>query len=227
MPLSNHKRVFIVGNFDAWIGALFRANDWSGTRDMSEADVVVFTGGEDINPALYHEEPIEGIRFNDKRDYIEKQAFDNARALGVPMVGICRGAQLLNVLCGGRLWQHVDNHTTGHYITDVITKEVTLVTSTHHQQMRPHPQALLVAKAGGKGRLSSSPSLCTTKMAEGVTLNPLAESEHDPEVVWYPDSMALCFQPHPEIPSAFSTRAYFWNVFDRYITPVINEGMAA
>lgn len=173
---SNNKQVFIVGSFDPYVAAIFRDKDWRGCKDITVADLVVFTGGEDINPELYHEAPIEGIRFNKKRDDYEKSMFNQARNYGIPMVGICRGAQLLNVLCGGRLWQHVDNHTSSHYLTDVITNEVTLVTSTHHQQMRPAQTAVLVARAGGN--LSSPASLCNVKMADGIKLT------HDVRVVF-------------------------------------------
>ena len=226
---SNHKQVFIVGGFDPWVARLFLDANYRGTRDLHQADVVVFTGGEDINPELYHEEPIPGISFNQKRDLFEAGVFRNARNLGVPMIGICRGAQFLNAMCGGRLWQHVDNHTSGHYIKDLITDEIALVTSTHHQQMRPAQTGLLVAQAYDK----DVASLCTIKKADGVTIElggdiPAVAGAHiDAEVVWYADSRALCFQPHPEHPNAVSTAKYFWNVVERYIDPIVNEGMAA
>lgn len=230
---SNNKQVYIVGGFDPYIAAIFRDKDWRGCKELEHADLVVFTGGEDINPELYNEVPIEGISFNKARDTLEKSIFDRARNYGLPMVGICRGAQILNVLCGGRLWQHVDNHGRSHYIKDTITDEITIVTSTHHQQMRPAQTAVVVAKAFDSVKGLSS-SLCSVKMAAGITVkNPsedmvgVAGEDYDAEVVWYADSQCLCFQPHPEIPGAHATNAYFWSVVDRYLTPIIAEGMAA
>lgn len=225
---SNHKQVLIVGGFDRLMVNLFYAHDWRATRDLHQADLVVFTGGEDINPALYSENAIPAVTyFNDQRDLFERQHFDNARNLGVPMVGICRGAQLLNVLNGGRLWQDVDNHTGSHYIVDIESGDQTYVSSTHHQQMRMGKGSILVAKSTQTKRLSSAPSICTYKEAEGVRIVPSTEEDFDPEVVWYPGNRSLCFQPHPEIPNAHSTRKYFWNVVERYLDPIINEGMVA
>jgi len=232
---SNNKQVYIAGGFDPYIAAIFRDKDWRGCKELEHADLVVFTGGEDINPEMYHEEPLKGIYFNTARDEMEKSIFRQARNYGIPMVGICRGAQILNVLCGGRLWQHVDNHGNSHYIKDTITDEITIVTSTHHQQMRPAQTAVVVAKAFDTIKGLSS-SICSIKQAHGITVKEpanagaivgVAGEDYDAEVVWYPDSRALCFQPHPEIPGAVATNKYFWSVVDRYLSPIISEGMAA
>ena len=67
-----------------------------------EPDLVVFLGGEDVNPKLYNEEVLPCTRFNEKRDKFEIDVFNNFKT--VPKVGICRGGQLLNVLSGGAMW---------------------------------------------------------------------------------------------------------------------------
>ncbi|MCS7302675.1 MAG: gamma-glutamyl-gamma-aminobutyrate hydrolase family protein [Candidatus Kapabacteria bacterium] len=66
---------------------------------------IVFTGGSDIDPALYgaaDERPL-CERIERDRDEFELELFEAARSLHMPILGICRGAQLINVALGGRL----------------------------------------------------------------------------------------------------------------------------
>lgn len=66
----------------------------------------LFTGGHDINPRLYHEEPIKQCgTLCDVRDTMEKTIFEYALKEDKSILGICRGIQLINVLCGGTLYQ--------------------------------------------------------------------------------------------------------------------------
>lgn len=78
---------------------------------LANTDALVLTGGGDINPALYDqdEDPsVYGIRSD--RDTFEAALYHNAIALGLPIFAICRGMQLVNVLRGGTLVQHVEGH---------------------------------------------------------------------------------------------------------------------
>lgn len=78
---------------------------------VAAADAVVFTGGGDINPERYGWDSSDrhprcyGI--TDSRDAVEFAAFDAARKARIPVLGICRGAQLINVGHGGTLHQDI------------------------------------------------------------------------------------------------------------------------
>ena len=76
-------------------------------KQLSENfDGFLFTGGPDIDPAYYHEEKKENCGdLTPYRDTLESQLFKEVYALNKPILGICRGHQLLNVLCGGTLYQ--------------------------------------------------------------------------------------------------------------------------
>jgi gamma-glutamyl-gamma-aminobutyrate hydrolase PuuD len=104
------------------------------------------------------------------------------------MAGICRGGQFLNVMNGGKMWQHVNNHAMAgvHPAENIKTGEVIDVTSTHHQMMRPSEQGVILLTA----------SLSTRK--ETATERVLGKKESDIESVFYPKTNNLCFQPHPE-----------------------------
>lgn len=70
-------------------------------------DGVVITGGHDVDPVLYAEESAVTPRYDRERDAFEAAVIDDALARRLPLLGICRGAQLLNVRCGGNLFQEL------------------------------------------------------------------------------------------------------------------------
>ncbi len=91
--------------------------------DVSEAeatvavlDGVVIAGGGDINPAIYGaaKHPKTDVNAPD-RDAWELAVAEAAVRQGVPLLGICRGAQMLNVACGGTLHQHIPD-LVGHEV---------------------------------------------------------------------------------------------------------------
>jgi putative glutamine amidotransferase len=72
-----------------------------------EPDAVVITGGHDVDPVLYAAAPEVKPRYDRERDRLESDVIDQALMLGLPLLGICRGAQLLNVRLGGSLYQEL------------------------------------------------------------------------------------------------------------------------
>jgi putative glutamine amidotransferase len=67
---------------------------------------LVLSGGEDVNPEWYGEEPTPQLgEVNPARDAMEWRALEVALSLDMPVFGICRGMQLLNVFLGGTLYQ--------------------------------------------------------------------------------------------------------------------------
>ncbi|MGD0249209.1 MAG: gamma-glutamyl-gamma-aminobutyrate hydrolase family protein, partial [Candidatus Limnocylindrales bacterium] len=71
---------------------------------------LVMTGGPDVDPALYHE-PLAGASDLDPaRDGLDRLAWREAERRNVPVFGICRGFQAVNVFSGGSLLQDVPGH---------------------------------------------------------------------------------------------------------------------
>lgn len=162
---------------------------------MEEAQVVLFTGGEDINPRLYNKVPHHSVYYTDRRDKMEVAAFEKIRPEQVA-VGICRGAQLFCALYGGILVQDCDRHWGHgkHTITNG-TQEFT-VTSIHHQMQYPYdlPNEDYEVLFWSEGRSS---------YYEGDGVDPKKIKEFgEPEVtVFHREGMPLCFgiQGHPEM----------------------------
>lgn len=78
----------------------------SETRSF-EYDGVVVTGGHDVDPVLYAAEPEVEPRHDAARDAFESAIIDAALERNTPLLGICRGAQLLNIRLGGTLFQEL------------------------------------------------------------------------------------------------------------------------
>lgn len=176
---------------------------------LIQAQAVVFTGGADVTPALYGDSKHPFTGNDPARDNAEQMVFEQAIIMGIPMVGICRGAQFLNVMSGGRMYQHVEKHTRAHSITDVETGEVVFVSSTHHQMMLPSPDALLVATAALGGERQWFDGQVAKKDI----------SKEDIEVVYYKDTNCLCFQAHPEFntPEYEGMKQYFKRCLSKYL----------
>ncbi|MCS7287194.1 MAG: gamma-glutamyl-gamma-aminobutyrate hydrolase family protein [Anaerolineae bacterium] len=78
------------------------------------ADGLLLSGGGDIHPALYGEEPTEWLRdVNPERDKMEIFLVRKFLQIGKPVLGICRGVQVLNVAAGGSLFQDIFHQRAG------------------------------------------------------------------------------------------------------------------
>lgn len=132
-----------------WLEHFFK--DVTLTSELNnDVNLVVLIGGTDINSKLYGHEPNS---HNDKpnifRDYEELRIL---RSFKGPVLGICRGFQMLHVFHGGKLNQHVTNHLTGHDIlakTDNGYKQLFHAPANHHQQVtNPDGEILATSPEG-------------------------------------------------------------------------------
>lgn len=191
---------------------MFLHRDWGLAEDIASADLVQFTGGADVSPSLYGEERHPRTVFDSNRDRVEQGAFKLALALGKPVAGICRGGQFLNVMCGGSMYQHVDNHAISgtHHVVNVKTGELIPCTSTHHQMMCPAEDAVVIGVA--------SESTVLERMRNSAISFLRAERGKDVEVLYYSNSRALCFQPHPEFLTSDSPcQQWYFNLIEDYL----------
>lgn len=191
------NKVFIVGRSPNYV-RMFQRMGWIVTDNMFDAHLVQFTGGEDVTPAIYGQSRHPATHSSLNRDVQEAGVYKICRLRGIPMAGICRGGQFLNVMSGGRMFQDVNNHAIGgtHKATDLETSTVVDVTSTHHQMM----------VAGKNGEVLCVATLATRREYDDF-------EGPDTEVVFYRDDKVLCFQPHPEYNEP--TEDYYFRLLDR------------
>lgn len=89
---------------------------------LEQIDGLILSGGTDINPKYYGEENVgKSLGINDFLDKCEAVVIRLAMEADIPVLGICRGMQALNVFCGGSLIQDIPSER-GVYITHSIDK---------------------------------------------------------------------------------------------------------
>lgn len=182
--------VFVVGDKyeQQQFASMFVKARCKKAATLEDADLVIFTGGEDVDPSLYGEEKHSTTRFLKSRDDDDMAAYVKCLTLGLPMLGICRGAQFLHVMNGGKLYQHVDNHNGEHEIWDVVgSKRITKVSSVHHQAVIPNNNGFQL--------------LATANVSRNRWRNPRVNdmgTKIDVEAFFYRDTCCIGIQGHPE-----------------------------
>lgn len=99
---------------------------------------VLLAGGNDVDPALYGERPIPQLgEVNPLRDKFETELIAKVVALRMPVLGICRGIQIMNTALGGTLWQDLPSQ----YSAPVCHAQTSPGQSASHQvQISPNAQ---------------------------------------------------------------------------------------
>lgn len=166
--------------------------------DLNSPGVLVVWGGGDISPSYYGQRPGKYTGANDRpsrHDIMEADLILDAIQKKIPIVGICRGAQLACALAGGKLIQHVERHGGSHLI-DTIDGRSLVTSSIHHQMMFPwdiEHQLLAWCEARSAVHLGEDDKEVEfPKQAykEGQLI--------EPEIVWFPQIKTLAIQGHPE-----------------------------
>ncbi len=156
---------------------------WAG-----KVHALVIWGGADISPAIYNEPvgPHTGASNRlSYRDKVEVEACKAAIDVGIPIIGVCRGAQLLCALAGGKLVQDVSGHIGDHMITTNTGRNL-VTSSVHHQMMYPwEVQHTLIAWSE------------ESRSRDYVGVD-AAKIEKEPEIVYFPKINGLAIQGHPE-----------------------------
>lgn len=180
-------KAYVVGGDTDYINWL---PNTKACNTLEEADLVVFTGGEDVDPSLYNEPCNKYTSSNIERDLYEQQIFKKAKERNLKMLGVCRGSQFLCVMAGGRLVQHQYNPGT-HEMT--LLNGTVRISSTHHQAAYPFD-----LPPGTYNVLGYTQGISPIHLdGEGKELNPPKECE----VVHYRNVNALGIQGHPEFDS--------------------------
>jgi putative glutamine amidotransferase len=151
LPLSYVRSVHRAGG-----RAVLITPDAPDVDALDGLDAIMFTGGADVDPGRYGEAPHETVLLRPERDAAELLLLRAALDADLPVLGVCRGMQLLAVAYGGALHQHLPDvlgHDTHRPVTGpkfgehpvrlgagslaqrVLGDEVT-VNSFHHQGIR-------------------------------------------------------------------------------------------
>lgn len=185
-------KVYVVGGANNYINFIENAEL---VDKLEDAQLVVFTGGEDVTPSLYGCKRHPKTYNNSKRDEKEQAIFKKIDPKKQVVYGCCRGSQFITVMNGGLLVQNVSNHALWytHAITDGT--KIYQITSTHHQMMYPFN-----LKSGYNILFVSSG--ISSDFYEGDKIDCDTIFGREPEIVLYNrDGFPKCLavQGHPEM----------------------------
>lgn len=170
--------------------------DESALKFWAESlDGFLFTGGQDVDPALYGEEklPVCG-ELSRERDRIEMFLFKKVLELNKPAFGICRGLQFFNVALGGTLYQNIPTQ-----MSDPLVHEGASAKETATHTVRAEKSSLLYQIAGEDFTANSYHHQGIKSLAAG--LRAAARSKDGlVESVYMPDKrFVFAVQWHPEL----------------------------
>ncbi|MCL4477606.1 MAG: gamma-glutamyl-gamma-aminobutyrate hydrolase family protein [Deltaproteobacteria bacterium] len=159
------------------------------TAMVKRIDGLVITGGGfDIPPSMYGENNIYNLKTNPERTGFESQLLMEALKRHIPVLGVCGGMQLINVISGGSLYQdiktqipHALNHSSGEHeinieqntlLYSIINNQNILINTSHHQSVKEPGNGVIISAKSSDG------------VAEAIELS------------YYPDVVGV--QWHPE-----------------------------
>ena len=156
--------------------------------DIKADGCLILWGGEDNFPGIYGQTANRYVNqfYMSNRDRNEMDAINHCIKYNIPMIGICRGAQLMCCMAGGKLMQHIPGHGFSHELTLLDEGNATIrCNSSHHQMMLPPNSAKILA-------VHEEPVVGVGEQNKTEYLKQVNE------VVWFPTILALGIQPHPE-----------------------------
>lgn len=173
----------------------------------AEADLVIFSGGSDVDPQLYGERPHSTTFWDVKRDETDIRLYTLCIDTGIPMLGICRGAQFLSVMNGGKLFQDVDGHNGNHSIYDKLSGgEIMKISSVHHQLVMPNT-------ANGMEIIAVSKGLSSERWTNDK--NCFVTPTEEIEAFFYRDTCCLGIQGHPEYEG--------YHYYQKWVLELVNQ----
>jgi putative glutamine amidotransferase len=162
----------------------------SAQLSLQDFSGLLLTGGHDVDPALYGEERHPATEESDReRDECEIRLLQEALARDLPVLGICRGLQLMNVMHGGTLIQHMEGHA-------VRSAEK----SAPAHEIRIEPETLLARIAGTNSlQVNSRHHQAVKMLGTGLRVSATDPADGTIEAIERPDKrFVLAVQWHPE-----------------------------
>ena len=172
---------------------------------------IILTGGEDINPKLYGEN-IDWPNISPLRDQTEKRMLEIAVARKIPVFGICRGMQFINVYFGGKLVKNIreeitPDHAAGKDHQIVLTEEkIILATGKKEIEVNSFHNQAVTAQ-------TLSPQLNVFALAKEHSI---IEGLYHPSlpiagVQWHPERKSLDEKINRMLMEALVKKELFWN----------------
>ena len=184
-------KIYVVGGADNYVNFIENAEL---VNKLEDAQLVVFTGGEDVTPSLYGCKKHRTTYSNLARDKEEQEIFNKIDPKTQVCYGSCRGSQFLCCMNGGKLIQNVSNHANGYTHAIYNNDRIYQITSTHHQMQYPFE-----LNREDYDILYTSGILSSFYEGNGINVDLI---DKEPEIVLYhKENLPKCLavQGHPEM----------------------------
>jgi putative glutamine amidotransferase len=174
-----------------------RASEAEREAAFSVMDGLLLSGGADVDPARYGEQPSGARGAEPERDALEDEAFHAALHTGVPILGVCRGLQAINVFAGGSLLQHLDGHESAAYPSPAVTR--------HRLELAPGSRLASILGSSTDLEVNSyhHQAITADRLGPGLRIAAVADHDEAGELVegvesTDPDRWLVGVQCHPE-----------------------------
>jgi putative glutamine amidotransferase len=171
--------------------------DLSTQRLTDEVDGILFTGGADIQPARYGKQAEEHLcsDIDEHRDQLEFHIADEAEKTNTPVLGICRGMQLLNVHRGGTLITDIESFGGSSH------RKVDGFDARHKVRIEPGSYLRRILREG-EGEVNSAHHQAVERVGDGLTISARSTEDGTIEALEWEDATGkpflLAVQWHPE-----------------------------
>lgn len=166
-------------------------------------DGILFAGGEDVDPAFYEEaKKYPTVKTDPMRDEFELALLEAAQQCRLPVLGICRGMQMINVKFGGTLYQDLKRDPYGETGLQVEHKQASGRSEATHTVTVTEPESRLGEAVRGNCRVNSLHHQAVRRVGRGLKVTAYSE-DGLPEAVedagdypflvavqWHPEEMA-------------------------------------
>jgi microsomal dipeptidase-like Zn-dependent dipeptidase/gamma-glutamyl-gamma-aminobutyrate hydrolase PuuD len=160
-------------------------------------DGLIITGGPDVDPLRYREDPLQALGEVDPlRDEYELKLVKLATDRNIPLLGVCRGEQLINVFFGGTLYQDIPSQRTGRPLVKHVQKMPGKYPS-HTVSVTPGSQ-LAALTGSGTLRINSFHHQAVKDVAPGFRAVAWSSDSIVEAIEAWPERPILAVQWHPE-----------------------------
>ncbi|HVM90045.1 MAG TPA: aldehyde dehydrogenase family protein [Puia sp.] len=196
------------------------------TDEIYTCDGFILTGGVDVEPSLYNQSHVYANApdsFQIERDFFEKEIFEYSQQRRLPLLGICRGMQLVNTLQGGKLVQDLDAYNeihkreeadkqheveveNGSLMNEIVGASSGFINSAHHQAIH-------------KNELGQNLKPNAFSASEDGTIEGLEFEDKSGK------GFMLCVQWHPERMEKKEGNPFSKNIKERFLQEVRKTNM--
>ncbi|MHA8062382.1 gamma-glutamyl-gamma-aminobutyrate hydrolase family protein [Aquirufa aurantiipilula] len=199
--------------------------NFSTLSDFESCDGFVLSGGCDIDTALYHgtpEYPHKPEEFETERDHFEASIYLHAKNHHKPLLGICRGMQLVQVVEGGKLIQDLGE------TANLIHKKAGNTDRKH--QIQVSEGSLLAAisqKSTGEVNSAHHQAIDPKQLGENLFISAWSTDSQSPEALEYQNkenqAFMLCLQWHPERMEEKEQNPFSENIKQSFLASIIHS----